>query len=101
MAAAFAYIVSNNAPGDAMQANWAWRGENGQDRGIAPVVGQRTYIQGAGGVRAAPTARPTATLRPGQPTPTSAVPTATPFPSCQLEREFFDPFLNRCRMPDG
>jgi hypothetical protein len=99
MAAAFAYIVSNNAPGDPGQPGWAWRTETGTDRGIAAVVGQRQYITSA-----APGTRPTATPRPGQATaPAIPVgpPTATPSPTCQHPQEFWDPYLNRCRLPNG
>ncbi|MBI3363156.1 MAG: hypothetical protein HY023_18800 [Chloroflexi bacterium] len=96
MAAAFSYIVSNNDPGNPSQQGWAWRTEDGIDRGIAPVVGQRKYISGEARP-SAPTPKPAATLRPGQPTPAPAGP--TPFPACQDPKEFFDPFLNRCRLP--
>lgn len=111
MGAAFAYIVSNNDPGNASQQGWVWRAEDGADRGIAPVVGQRRYITGGAGVpgvaavptqRPTATPRPTATLRPGQAAPAPVgPPTATPFPACQDPNEFFDPFLNRCRLPSG
>jgi hypothetical protein len=96
MAAAFAYIVSNNAPGDPAQANWVWRTEDGADRGIAPVIGERRYISAGTPVR------PTATPRPGQPAaPAVPVgpPTSTPTPTCDKPNEFWDPFLNRCRLP--
>jgi hypothetical protein len=99
MAAAFAYIVSNNDFGNPSQANWVWRTEDGADRGIAPIVGQRQYITAA----AAPAAQPTATPRPGQATaPVVPVrpPTVTPLPTCQDPKEFWDPFLNRCRLPN-
>ena len=83
MAAAFAYIVSNEAPGDPGQLGWVWRTENGEDRGIAPVVGERRYIgRDASAQRLA------------------APPTATPIPACRDPNEFWDPFLNRCRLPN-
>jgi hypothetical protein len=98
MAAAFAYIVSNNssASGDPAQVGWVWRLEDGTDRGIAPIVGERRYINGG-----APAQRPTSTPRPGQPTAVPlGPPTATPVPTCQDPNEFWDPYLNRCRLPN-
>jgi hypothetical protein len=40
---AFAYVVSTSDPVESPR--WAWRDEAGQDVGIAPIVGQRTYIR--------------------------------------------------------
>jgi hypothetical protein len=96
MAAAFAYIVSNNAPGDPGNAGWVWRTEDGQDRGLAAIVGERRYLPGG-----APARPPAATLQPGQPAPAPlAPPGPTPVPACQDPNEFWDPFLNRCRLPN-
>jgi hypothetical protein len=96
MAAAFAYIVSNGASADPAQQGWVWRTEDGLDRGIAPIVGERRYFAGG-----APAPRPTATPRPGQTLPAPVgPPMATPIPTCQDPNEFWDPFLNRCRLPN-